>query len=110
MYAAIVYERWCIDENYATLVTEVFTKISWLLRPAIAWFIRRTLRNGMRRHSVEEVMLQREAVEALDARLDGRVVSRSQTTIFKNVDDSRSTSIVTGGYNFMRMKIPQGWI
>lgn len=81
MYAAIVYERWCIDENYATLVTEVFTKISWLLRPAIAWFIRRTVRNGlwghgirMGWHSVEEVMiLQREPAEALDARLDGRV-------------------------------------
>jgi glutathione S-transferase len=79
MYTAIVYERWCIDENYATLVTEVFTKISWLLRPAITWFIRRTVRNGlwghgMGRHSIEEVMiLQREAAEALDARLDGRV-------------------------------------
>jgi glutathione S-transferase len=79
LYASIVYERWCIDENYATLVTELFGSIPWPIRPAIAWFFRRTVKNGLwghgvGRHSIEEVkILQKEAAEALEARLEGRV-------------------------------------
>ena len=36
-----------------------------------------------------------ESIEHLEG--DGRLVSRSHTTNFKNVDDSRSSSIVMGG-------------
>jgi glutathione S-transferase len=45
----------------------------------MAWFFRRTVKNGLwghgvGRHSIEEVkILQKEAAEALEARLEGRV-------------------------------------
>jgi glutathione S-transferase len=79
MYPSVVYEQWCIDKNYTTLVSEAFGKIPSLLRPVIAWFIRRHIRSGLwgkgiGRHSVAEVeTLQKEAVEALETRLEGRV-------------------------------------
>jgi hypothetical protein len=75
----MVYERWCVDKNFAAFVAEEFATIPWLLRPAIAWYIRRVSKNGLwahgiGRHSVEEVKaLQEEAVKMLEARLDGRV-------------------------------------
>jgi len=79
MHPSMIYERWCIDENYAMLVSDIFANIPWPLRPIITWFIRRIVTNGLwvhgiGRHSVAEVeTLQKEAVEALEARLEGRV-------------------------------------
>ena len=79
MNPSIGYERWCVDENYATLFPEVFGKFPWPLRPIYAWIVRRDVRNtlwvqGIGRHSAAEVeTLQKEAVEALEARLEGRV-------------------------------------
>ena len=79
LHPSIIYERWCIDENYAMIASDIFGNVPWLLRPIITWFIRRTVRNGMwgdgiGRHSVAQVeILQKEAVEALEARLEGRI-------------------------------------
>lgn len=79
LYPAVVYERWYIDENYATLVSQLFGNIPWPLRPAIAWYIRRAIMSsfwavGIGRHSPEDVkFLQKEAVEALETRLEGRI-------------------------------------
>jgi len=73
------YERWCMDENHATLVSEIFGNISWPLRSFIAWFVTRKVKSsmwvrGIGRHSVDEVKsLQREGIEALEARLEGQV-------------------------------------
>lgn len=76
---SMVYERWYGDKNFDTFVAEEFGSVPWLIRPAVAWYLRRVSRNGLRgqgigRHSMEEVkILQEEAVEVLDARLEGRV-------------------------------------
>lgn len=78
VYFSILYERWFVDENYATLVDELFSTIPWPIRPMFAWSFRRIVRKnlwaqGMGRHSVEEVkVLQKEAVDALDSRLAER--------------------------------------
>jgi hypothetical protein len=59
------------------LVSDIFRNVPWPLRPIVTWFIRRTVRNGMwgdgiGRHSVAQVeILQKEAVEALEVRLEG---------------------------------------
>jgi hypothetical protein len=61
------------------LVSDVFGNVLWSLRPIVAWFMRRTVGNGLwghkiGRHSVAQVeILQKEAVEALEVRLEGRV-------------------------------------
>ena len=76
---SMVYERWMRDDNFTTFVAEEFGTIPWLIRPAIAWYVRRAAKTGlwgqgMGRHSMEEVKaLQEEAVNALEARLEGRV-------------------------------------
>jgi Glutathione S-transferase N-terminal domain/Glutathione S-transferase, C-terminal domain len=76
---SMVYERWYGDKNFDTFVAEEFGSVPWLIRPAVAWYLRRVSRNGLwgqgiGRHSMEEVkILQEEAVEVLDARLEGRV-------------------------------------
>jgi glutathione S-transferase len=79
LYAAMVYERYCIDKNFAIVVKEGFGSYAWPLRALITWYVRRTVRGGLwghgiGRHSVEEVeALGKEAAEALEVRLQGRV-------------------------------------
>ncbi|KAH7884532.1 hypothetical protein F5I97DRAFT_1468363 [Phlebopus sp. FC_14] len=74
LYAAIVYDRWLIDENVATTTKEIFGNAPWAVRSALSWFFRRRITNllwyaGMGRHSPEEVKsLQKEAFEALEVK------------------------------------------
>ena len=75
----MVYERWIADENFSTFVAEEFSAIPWLIKPAVAWYVRRTAKTGlwgqdMGRHSIVEVKrLHQEALSALEPRLEGRV-------------------------------------
>lgn len=77
LYSAIVRDRWYIDENYAVTVEEIFGSMAWPMRPIISWYFRRKViesiwNAGMGRHSQEEVQsLQKEAFEALEARMSG---------------------------------------
>lgn len=77
LYSAIVRDRWYIDENYAVTAEEIFGSMAWPMRPIISWYFRRKViesiwNAGMGRHSQEEVQsLQKEAFEALEARMSG---------------------------------------
>ncbi|KAJ8589034.1 hypothetical protein M405DRAFT_229072 [Rhizopogon salebrosus TDB-379] len=79
LYSAIVRDRWYIDENYAVTAQEIFGEMSWPLRPLISWFFRRSVTKaiwnaGVGRHSQEEAQsLQKEAFEALEARMSGHL-------------------------------------
>lgn len=79
LYSAIVRDRWYLDENYAVTVEEIFGGMSWPLRPMISWFFRRKVKQsiwnaGMGRHSQEEAQsVQKEAFEALEARMSGHL-------------------------------------
>jgi len=75
LYLAIVYDRWYIDEGYATTIKEVsFSDAPLPLRWFLAWYIRRRVTAGLYsagigRHSPEEVhRLQKEAFDALEAK------------------------------------------
>jgi len=78
LYSAIVRDRWYIDENYAVTAQEIFGGMYWPMRPLVSWFFRRKVMQaiwnaGMGRHSQEEVqVLQKEAFEAIEARMAGR--------------------------------------
>ncbi|KAG2347947.1 hypothetical protein BDR05DRAFT_594107 [Suillus weaverae] len=79
LYSAIVRDRWYIDENYAVTAEQNFGSIAWPMRPMISWFFRRKVMKsiwnaGMGRHSQEEAQsLQKEAFEALEARMSGHL-------------------------------------
>ncbi|KAI9568272.1 hypothetical protein HD554DRAFT_2101327 [Boletus coccyginus] len=74
MYLAIVYDRWCLDENYAITSREEFGNVLWPLGPFLSLYFRRRIKGGLYsagvgRHSPEEVhRLQKEAFEALEAK------------------------------------------
>lgn len=76
-YFAIVYERWCIPENYEVTMREIVGNAPWLLRLYLGWTLYRRVTSalwgaGMGRHSWEDVQtLQREAFEALEVKLQG---------------------------------------
>ncbi|KIK93265.1 hypothetical protein PAXRUDRAFT_524161 [Paxillus rubicundulus Ve08.2h10] len=77
LYSAIVYDRWCIDENYGKIAEEAFGGMSWPVRLVMSWYFRRRVTatlysGGVGRHSREEVhVLQKEAFEALEAKFSG---------------------------------------
>lgn len=79
LYPAIVRDRWYIDENYAVTSEEIFGSMAWPIRPMISWFFRRRVMQsiwniGAGRHSQEEAQtLQKEAFEALEARMSSRL-------------------------------------
>lgn len=79
LYSAIVRDRWYIDENYAVTAEEIFGSMAWPMRPMISWFFRwRVMKSiwnvGMGRHSQEEAQsLQKEAFEAVEARMSGHL-------------------------------------
>ncbi|OAX40176.1 hypothetical protein K503DRAFT_714963 [Rhizopogon vinicolor AM-OR11-026] len=79
LYHAIVRDRWYIDENYAVTSQEIFGGMSWPVRPLLAWYLRRSVMQsiwnaGTGRHSQEEAQsLQKEAFEALEARMSGHL-------------------------------------
>ncbi|KAG0705685.1 hypothetical protein DFH29DRAFT_905385 [Suillus ampliporus] len=79
LYSAIVRDRWYIDQNYAVTAEEIFGGMSWPVRPIVSWFFRRKVTQaiwnaGMGRHSQEEAQsLQKEAFEALEARMSGHL-------------------------------------
>ncbi|KAL4072589.1 hypothetical protein V8B97DRAFT_2038532 [Scleroderma yunnanense] len=74
-YLAIVYERWCLAENYEVTKQEIFGKLSWPLRSLFGWLTYRRVTyalwgGGMGRHSWEDVQtLQKEAFEAFEVKL-----------------------------------------
>ena len=96
LYPAVVYDRWFIDENYATTVGEVsFSEMPLPLRWFIAWYFRRRITGvlysaGVGRHSPEEVhRLQKEAFDALEAKYaehkylhGGELPSRIDLTVY----------------------------
>ncbi|KAG1733639.1 uncharacterized protein EDB91DRAFT_1238567 [Suillus paluster] len=79
LYSAIVRDRWYIDENYAVTAGEIFGSMTWPVRPVLSWFFRRKVTQaiwnaGMGRHSQEDAQsLQKEAFEALEARMSGHL-------------------------------------
>lgn len=79
LYSAVVRDRWYIDENYAVTSQEIFGGMSWPMRPLLSWFFRRKVTQaiwnaGVGRHSQEEAQtLQKEAFEALEARMSGHL-------------------------------------
>lgn len=104
IYVCVVYERWFVDKNFDTLVAEGFGAVPWPIRSALTWYMRRSVKgslwgHGIGRHSEEEVMtLQREAVEALEARLEGlayfhsdKTPSRIDLTVFGFLANSLGT-------------------
>ena len=105
LYYAIVYDRWCIDENYVVVEQETFGRLSWPLRPLMSWFMWRRVTNllysaGMGRHSPEEVhRLQREAFEALETKyaahkyFHGEIISRIDLTVYGFL----ANMVMTGG-------------
>ena len=74
LYLAIVYDRWCVDENYVVTSKETFGDTPWPVQSLLSWFFRRRVTGvlysaGIGRHSPEEVhCLQKEALEALEAK------------------------------------------
>lgn len=98
LYSAIVRDRWYIDENYAVTTKEIFGSVAWPVQPIISWYFRRRViksiwNAGMGRHSQEEAQsLQREAFEALEARMSGHLYFH---------DSERPTSIDLIIYAFL---------
>ncbi|KAH0832950.1 hypothetical protein J3R83DRAFT_11923 [Lanmaoa asiatica] len=95
LYPAIVYDRWCIDENYAHTAQESFGSIPWPLRSFMSWFFRWRVTGvlysaGVGRHSPEEVhRLQKEALDVLEAKYaehkyfhGGELPSRIDLTVY----------------------------
>ena len=95
LYLAIVYDRWCVDENYAITSKETFGDIPWPVQSLLSWFFRRRVTGvlysaGIGRHSPEEVhRLQKEALEALEAKYaehkdfhGGELPSRIDLTVY----------------------------
>jgi hypothetical protein len=106
LYSAIVRDRWYMDENYAVTADEIFGSMAWPLRPMISWFFRRKVMNsiwnaGMGRHSQEEVQsLQKEAFEALEARMSGHLYfhdSEQPTSIDLIVYGFLANTLATNG-------------
>ncbi|KAF8834313.1 hypothetical protein BDN67DRAFT_976114 [Paxillus ammoniavirescens] len=75
----MAYERWLIPANFNALTAEIFEGVPRLLRPFIKWSLGRQMHNmfwasGTGRYSFEEVkVLGQEAIDALTARLDGKI-------------------------------------
>lgn len=77
MYQAVVYERWVPADNFAVTKAALPGRMSAIILAIFAWYFRRNITNalwshGMARHTDEErVVLEKEYVEGLEARLEG---------------------------------------
>jgi glutathione S-transferase len=75
LYQASISERWLIDENFKVGPANFFNEAPALLRPLIAWKVRRDVRraiyaHGIGRHSTDEIaQLAARDIAALSAQL-----------------------------------------
>ena len=78
LYWSLVYERWCVEENWLQLRDSYFAAIPKPIRPLICGMIRRGTKkmlhgHGMGRHSRQKVIdMGKEALDHLDALLVDR--------------------------------------
>eukprot|EP01117_Protostelium_nocturnum_P018062 TRINITY_DN7474_c0_g1_i1.p1 TRINITY_DN7474_c0_g1~~TRINITY_DN7474_c0_g1_i1.p1 ORF type:complete len:254 (+),score=81.45 TRINITY_DN7474_c0_g1_i1:59-820(+) len=99
VYVCVVRERWFINENYNVIYEEALGGVPWMIRPALGWYLRRSIMNsiytaGVGRHSEEEVeSIMKRAVDDLDSK-----VSSIGDNYFHGTDEPTEIDAIVYGF------------